>query len=80
MAKYTKDTVQAIPDSDIAKELLAAQQENIATGNPDVQLITDEIGRRIAEASNLRIENSKLKITLKKLENSSETTGSDGHY
>ena len=61
MAKYTKDTVQAIPDSDIAKELLAAQQENIATGNPDVHLITLEIGRRLSLAAELAAENLRLK-------------------
>ena len=65
MAKYTKETVQAIPDTDIAKELLIAQQENIARANADVQLILDEITRRLLAAKALAQENALLKLAQK---------------
>ena len=45
--KYNEQTVKLIPDQEIVKELLEAQKDNIAAGNSDVSLITDEINRRL---------------------------------
>lgn len=48
MAKYgSKRAVKQIPSNLIAKELLIAQQGNIAKPNPDVTLIQNEITRRL---------------------------------
>lgn len=47
--KYTAETVKNIKNSEIVKELLEAQQHNIATGNPDVGLISTEITARLKE-------------------------------
>ncbi len=41
--KYTPQTVQDLLDKQIIEELLKAQQDNIAVGNPDVLLISNEI-------------------------------------
>lgn len=61
MGKYTTETVRTIPNNEIAKELLVAQQENIAKANPDVQLIIDEIARRLNTITELTEENARLK-------------------
>lgn len=63
MGKYTTETVKSIPNNEIAKELLVAQQENIAKANPDVQLISTEIQRRLDTITELIEENARLKAT-----------------
>lgn len=50
MAKYTDASVRDIPGNEIAKELLTAQQENIARPNPDVPKISNEISRRLTRS------------------------------
>ncbi len=46
--KYTPQTVQDLLDKQIIEELLKAQQDNIAVGNPDVLLISNEIKFRMS--------------------------------
>lgn len=77
VAKYNKETVQAIPDTDIAKELLIAQQENIAKANADVQLILDEITRRLLLINSLTQEIATLKLQKSSKE---EYPGESGNY